>query len=190
MEVGLHWGAPKISNTAHMSCFFTLPLFQCSAGFVLWFCCLVALKMNITYAPALVWQHRRGQETVLNCEIGGCWWVPTSSKCSRRLGKMQITFVRAVCSKKNACALGDFTGPLVHNNIKHAHSNHSLNIFSTSITGSKAERYTEIAEQMVWICRVLRFDVLPSHFAFIINQCEYKGLESRDCLFSYMCRMC
>lgn len=81
-------------------------------------------------------------------------------------------------------------GPLVHYNIKHTHSYHSLNIFSTFITGSKVERYTEIAEQMVWICRVLLFDVLPSHFALINNQCEFKGLGSRDCLFSYMCLEC
>lgn len=103
---------------------------------------------------------------------------------------MQITFVRAVCSKENACALGDITGPLVHSNIKHAHSNHPLHIFSTSITGSEVERYTETAEQMVWICRVLLFDALPSHFAFVINQCEFKSIGSRDCLFSYVCVEC
>lgn len=103
---------------------------------------------------------------------------------------MHISFVRAVCSRENACALGDFIGPLVHNNIKHAHSNHPLHIFSTSIAGSKVERYTETAEQMVWICRVLLVCVLPSHFEFIINQCEFKGPASRDCLFSYMCVEC
>lgn len=69
------------------------------------------------------------------------------------------------------------------------HTQH-LHIFSTSITGSKVERYTERAEQMVWICRVLLLYVLPSHFAFIINQCKFKSLESRDCLFSYMCVDC
>lgn len=103
---------------------------------------------------------------------------------------MHITFVRAVCSKENAYALGDFTGPLVHSNIIHAHSNHSLHIFSTSITGSKVERDTETAEQMVWICRVLLFYVLLSLFELIINQCEFKGLRSRDCLFLYMCVEC
>lgn len=101
---------------------------------------------------------------------------------------MHIAFVRAVCSKENACALGDFTGPLVHSNIKRAHSR--LHIFSTSIAGSKVERYTETAEQMVWICRVLLLYVLPSHFAFIINQCEFESLGSRDCLFSSMCVDC
>lgn len=99
---------------------------------------------------------------------------------------MHITFMRGVCSKENASALGDFTSPLVHSNIKHAHSKHALHIFSTSITGSQVERYTETAEQMVWICRVLLLYVLPSLFAFIINQCEFKGLGSRDCLLSYM----
>lgn len=99
---------------------------------------------------------------------------------------MQIT----VCSKENARALGDFTGPLVHSNIQHAHTNHPSHIFSTSIAGSKVERYTEAAEHMVWICRVLLLYVLPSHFSFIINQCEFKSLGSRDCLFSYVCRLC
>lgn len=99
---------------------------------------------------------------------------------------MQIT----VCSKENARALGDFTGPLVHSNIQHAHTNHPSHIFSTSIAGSKVERYTEAAEHMVWICRVLLLYVLPSHFSFIINQCEFKSLGSRDCLFSYMCVDC
>lgn len=76
---------------------------------------------------------------------------------------MHISFVRAVCSKENACALGDFIGPLVHSNIKHAHSNHPLHIFSTSTAGSKVERYTETAEQMVWICRVLLVCVCYHH---------------------------
>lgn len=51
--------------------------------------------------------------------------------------------------------LSNFSGPLVHGNMKHTRSNHSSCIFSICIAGSKVERYTETAEEIILIYKDL-----------------------------------